>query len=50
MGKYLDILARAEAYDKNDRNDKSPTLAVPVDDQTALRASFGRFWSYTRRP
>ena len=24
MGKYLDILARAEAYDKNDRNDKSP--------------------------
>src|SRR5262249_48699619 len=35
MGKYLDILARAEAYDKNDRNDQRPH-------ERASRADFGR--------
>jgi hypothetical protein len=48
MGKYLDILAREEAYDKNDLNDKSPPLAVPVDNQAALRAPFGRLSRFGR--
>ena len=42
MGKYLDILARAEAYDKNDRNDKSPPLSGPVVHEPAPLIPFGR--------
>ena len=48
MGKYLDILARAEAYDKNDRNDKSPPLSGPVVHEPAPLIPFGRLSRFGR--
>ena len=39
MGKYLDILAREEVYDINDRNDQSPAPAVLVDQEAISAAS-----------
>jgi hypothetical protein len=48
MGKYLDILARAEAYDKNDRNDKSPPLSGPVVHESAPLIPFGRLSRFGR--
>ncbi len=48
MGKYLDILARAEAYDKNDRNDKSPPLSGPVIHELAPLIPFGRLSRFGR--
>jgi hypothetical protein len=41
MGRYLDILKRAEPYDKNDINDKSPSAA-------ALVIPFGRISRFGR--
>jgi len=41
MGKYLDILARAEAYDKNDRNDQSPHER-PSQTDFGRKCRFGR--------
>src|SRR6516164_6806857 len=48
MGKYLDILARAEAYDKNDRNDKSPALSGTVVHESAPPIPFGRLSRFGR--
>jgi hypothetical protein len=45
MGKYLDILARTETYDKNDRNDKRAEPG-PL---TAHRDSFGRLGRFLAR-
>jgi hypothetical protein len=48
MGKYLDILARAEGYDKNERNDKSPPLSGPVVHESAPLIPFGRLNRFGR--
>jgi hypothetical protein len=37
MGKYLDILARVQGYDKNDINDESPSQSAPIDYEAKAR-------------
>jgi hypothetical protein len=44
MGKYLDILARAEAYDQNDLNDQRGRPAAPGRPE----GGFGRFGRFGR--
>jgi hypothetical protein len=48
MGKYLDILARVEGYDKNDINDKSPSRSAPIDYEAKARPPFGRLSRFRR--
>jgi hypothetical protein len=48
MGKYLDILARAEACDQSDKSDQSPPPAMPIGQQAALRTPFGRLNRFCR--
>jgi hypothetical protein len=48
MGKYLDILAREEVYDINDRNDQSPAPAVLVDQEAMPRIPFSRISRFGR--
>jgi len=48
MGKYLDILARAGDCDKSDKSDKSPSTAMPIGQQAALRTPFGRLNRFCR--
>jgi len=44
MGKYLDILARAETGDKSEISDQRVTVDIPA----ALRTRFGRFGRFGR--
>jgi hypothetical protein len=37
MGKYLDILSRAESYDKNDINDQTPPNSCTAQGATTCR-------------
>jgi hypothetical protein len=46
MGKYLDILARVQGYDKNNINDKSPSQSAPIDYEA--KARFGRLCRFRR--
>jgi hypothetical protein len=48
MGKYLDILARVQGYDKNDINDKSPSQSAPIDYEAKARPPFGRLSRFHR--
>ena len=48
MGKYLDILKRAEACDISDISDKSPPSSVPIDHEAADRTPFGRLNRFCR--
>jgi hypothetical protein len=48
MGKYLDILARVQGYDKNDINDKSPSQSAPIDYEAKARPPFGRLYRFRR--
>jgi hypothetical protein len=48
MGKYLDILARAEACDQSNKSDQSPPPAMPIGQQAALRTPFGRLNRFCR--
>jgi hypothetical protein len=48
MGKYLDILARVQGYDKNDINDKSPSQSAPIDYEAKARPPFGRLCRFRR--
>src|SRR5262249_61561310 len=46
MGKYRDILARVQGYDKNDLNDKRPCQSAPIDYEA--KARFGRLCRFRR--
>ena len=48
MGKYLDILARAEACDQSDKSDQSSPPGDPVDHEAELWTPFGRFSRFRR--
>jgi hypothetical protein len=48
MGKYLDILARVQGYEKNDINDESPSQSAPIDYEAKARPPFGRLSRFRR--
>ena len=48
MGRYLDILERADRYDINDINDKTPTMRAPVGRSHNLKDTFGRISRFCR--
>jgi hypothetical protein len=48
MGKYLDILARAEACDQSDKSDQRGSKVRPHGQQGRQKESFGRFCRFGR--